>query len=187
MKRNRCSNSPFQSGVSLDIQPQDVFHRLKAWRLYLVLLKKSGRLRPFSCFSWGSRPDGQNFWKTTFWMYQKFGKKTGSATLSTGVGLCLFWIIWNYDTMSCHHHLKVSYFFPSHWGRFRGVIIKTPTTLVVKIQIHCSTTAEAHTRPGFLDAEAHLRRGGRRCQGAHVTGTNQHVEAPRMLRRCITS
>jgi len=26
--------------VSLDIQPQDVFHRLKAWRLYLVLLKK---------------------------------------------------------------------------------------------------------------------------------------------------
>eukprot|EP00435_Cladocopium_sp_Y103_P053012 s631_g16.t2 len=28
------------SCVSLDIQPQDVFHRLKAWRLYLVLLKK---------------------------------------------------------------------------------------------------------------------------------------------------
>ena len=31
-----------QRGVSLDIQPEDVFHRLKAWRLYLVLLKKSG-------------------------------------------------------------------------------------------------------------------------------------------------
>ena len=117
----------------------------------------------------------------------KIWEKNRISYLSTGVGLCLFWIIWNYDTMSCHHHLKVSYFFPSHWGRFRGVIIKTPTTLVVKIQIHCSTTAEAHTRPGFLDAEAHLRRGGRRCQGAHVTGTNQHVEAPRMLRRCITS
>lgn len=28
------------SCVSLDIQPEDVFHRLKAWRLYLVLLKK---------------------------------------------------------------------------------------------------------------------------------------------------
>lgn len=26
--------------VSLDIKPQDVFHRLKAWRLYLVLMKK---------------------------------------------------------------------------------------------------------------------------------------------------
>lgn len=35
------------SGVTLDIQPQDVFHRLKAWRLYLVLMKKSGQPRGF--------------------------------------------------------------------------------------------------------------------------------------------
>lgn len=110
---------PFQSGVSLDIQPQDVFHRLKAWRLYLVLLKKSGRLRQGSaCFSWGSRPEAA---EPPFGCTKNLReKKQDFCYLSTGVGLCLFWIIWNYDTMSCHHHLKVSYFFPSHWGRFLG-------------------------------------------------------------------
>ena len=72
---HRCSNSPFQSGVSLDIQPQDVFHRLKAWRLYLVLLKKSGRLRPFSCFSWGSRWMGKIFEKPPFGCTKNLGKK----------------------------------------------------------------------------------------------------------------
>jgi len=65
----------------LDIQPQDVFHRLKAWRLYLVLLKKSGRLR-FSSAASAEAADlmGKIFEKPPFGCTKNLGKKTGSAT-----------------------------------------------------------------------------------------------------------